>query len=72
MAFDSEGLLYIATNPGIQVCDSEGRVTGAIATPGAEGASNLSFAGPGLQWLYVTDGDKLYRRPVKRHGAAEF
>jgi sugar lactone lactonase YvrE len=72
MAFDSEGLLYIATNPGIQVCDSEGRVTGAIATPGAEGASNLWFAGPGLQWLYVTDGDKLYRRPVKRHGAAEF
>ena len=72
MAFDSEGLLYIATNTGIQVCDSEGRVTGAIATPGAEGSSNLWFAGPGLQWLYVTDGDKLYRCPVKRHGAPEF
>ncbi len=72
MAFDSEGLLYIATNTGIQVCDSEGRVTAAIDTPGAEGASNLWFAGPGLQWLYVTDGDKLYRRPVKRHGAPEF
>ena len=72
MAFDSEGLLYIATNTGIQVCDSEGRITGAIDTPSAEGASNLWFAGPGLQWLYVTDGDKLYRRPVKRRGASEF
>jgi sugar lactone lactonase YvrE len=72
MAFDSEGLLYVATNTGVQVCDSGGRVTGAIDTPGAEGASNLWFAGPGLQWLYVTDGDKLYRRPVKRHGAPEF
>jgi gluconolactonase len=72
MAFDSEGLLYIATNTGIQVCDSEGRVTGAIDTPATEGASNLWFAGPGLQWLYVTDGDKLYRRPVKRHGTPEF
>ena len=72
MAFDSEGLLYIATNTGIQVCDSEGRITGVIDTPSAEGASNLWFAGPGLQWLYVTDGDKLYRRPVKRRGASEF
>jgi gluconolactonase len=72
MAFDSEGLLYIGTNTGIQVCDSKGRVTGAIDTPGTEGASNLWFAGPELQWLYVTDGDKLYRQPVKRHGAPEF
>jgi gluconolactonase len=72
MAFDSEGLLYIATNTGIQVCDAEGRVTSAIDTPGTQGASHLWFAGPGLQWLYVTDGDKLYRRPVKRNGAPEF
>lgn len=72
MAFDSEGLLYIATNTGIQVCDSEGRVTGAINSPGTEGTSNLWFAGPKLQWLYVTDGDKLYRRPVKCQGAPEF
>jgi sugar lactone lactonase YvrE len=51
---------------------AEGRATDAIDTPGTEGASNLWFAGPGLQRLYVTDGDKLYRRPVKRHGAPEF
>lgn len=33
------------------------------------GASNVFFGGPDLQWLYVTDGDKLYRRQVKRRGA---
>jgi len=72
MAFDSEGLLYIANqhwDPGVRFRGSRHR---RHRYPGAEGASNLWFAGPGLQWLYVTDGDKLYRRPVKRHGAAEF
>jgi hypothetical protein len=29
----------------------------------------VSFGGPDLQWLYVTDGDKVYRRLVKRRGA---
>jgi sugar lactone lactonase YvrE len=68
MVFDSEGFLYVATNLGVQVCDKQGRVAAIINAPGNEGVSNVFFAGPGLQWLYVTDGDKVFRRPVKRHG----
>jgi sugar lactone lactonase YvrE len=69
MVFDSEGFLYVATKIGVQVCDPTGRVTAIIDTPGGEGVAGVFFGGPGLQWLYVTDGDKVYRRPAKRRGA---
>jgi gluconolactonase len=68
MAFDSEGFLYVATDIGIQVCDKRGRVTSIIDAPG-ESVSAVFFGGPGLQWLYVTDGNKIWRRPVNRRGA---
>jgi sugar lactone lactonase YvrE len=69
MVFDTDGYLYVATNIGVQVCDQPGRVTAIINPPGSQGLSNVFFAGPGFQWLYVTDGDKVYRRPVKHRGA---
>jgi len=70
MAFDSEGLLYVATKLGIQVCDRLGQVIAIIDVPGSDGAASVFFGGPGLQWLYVTEWDKIYRRPVNRPGAA--
>ena len=70
MAFDSKGFLYVATTLGVQVCDKRGRVAAIIHAPGKEGVSAVFFAGPGLHWLYVADGDKIYRRPAKRHGTA--
>jgi sugar lactone lactonase YvrE len=69
MVFDSEGLLYVATKLGVQVCDRRGRVAAMIDVPGSQGVSNVFFAGPGLKWLYVTEWDKVYRRPVMRRGA---
>ena len=69
MVFDSEGFLYVATKLGVQVCGQRGQVTAIIDAPGSDGVSNVFFGGPDLQWLYVTDGDKLYRRQVKRRGA---
>src|SRR5262249_25167627 len=58
MAFDSEGFLYVATKIGVQICDSQGRVTAIIEAPGSEGVSDVFFGGPRLQWLYVTAWDK--------------
>ena len=69
MAFDSEGFLYVATDIGVQVCDRQGRVTAVIDGPG-DGLAAVFFAGPDLQWLYATDGVKVWRRPVNRRGAA--
>lgn len=68
MAFDSDGFLYVATDIGVQVCDQRGRVIAVIDVLG-EGAANVFFGGRGLEWLYVTDGNKIWRRPAKRQGA---
>uniref|UniRef100_Q01XZ1 Gluconolactonase n=1 Tax=Solibacter usitatus (strain Ellin6076) TaxID=234267 RepID=Q01XZ1_SOLUE len=69
MAFDAEGFLYVATKLGVQVFDREARLRAMIEAPGNAGVNNVMFAGSGLQWLYVTDGERVYRRPVRRRGA---
>ncbi len=68
LAFDSIGNLYAATKLGIQVCDQPGRVNGIIRRPGTADPSNLVFGGPDLKTLYVTAGDKIYRRILRRTG----
>jgi len=68
IAFDSDGFLYIATSQGVQVCDPQGRVSAILRPPGAGGLTNVFFGGPGLQWLYVTGTDRIYRRPARRRG----
>jgi hypothetical protein len=71
MTFDTEGFLYVATSLGVQICDQAGRVVAILNPPlGSDGLGNVFFAGPNLQWLYATDGDKLYRRLMKHRGAA--
>jgi sugar lactone lactonase YvrE len=65
MTVDTEGYLYVATRLGIQVCDQPGRVT-AILNSG--NSSNVVFGGPELDTLYVTAGDKVLRRKMRRHG----
>ena len=69
MVFDSEGFLYVATKMGVHVCDRRGRVTAILSPPGNAGLSAVFFGGPGLHWLYVTDGENIYRRPAQRRGA---
>jgi gluconolactonase len=69
MTFDTDGFLYVATNLGVQVCDQPGRVMAIINPPGPGDVSDVFFGGRNMQWLYVTDGDRVYRRPVKRRGA---
>ncbi|WP_165225480.1 SMP-30/gluconolactonase/LRE family protein [Aquisphaera insulae] len=61
---DRNGLLYVATRLGIQVCDQAGRVNAIIPTPNGK-VSNLTFGGPGFDVLYAACGDKVYRRKVK-------
>jgi sugar lactone lactonase YvrE len=63
---DSEGFLYAATNSGVQICDQPGRVTAILSKPQAGPLSNVLIAGP---YLYVTAGDKVYRRAIKRTAA---
>jgi len=50
-ALDSEGRLYVTSNPGAQVFDKAGRYLGLIPTP--RGVISVAFAGPVKKTLYV-------------------
>ena len=68
---DREGRLYVATRSGVQVCDREGRVSAILPTPNGK-ASNLCFGGPELDTLYVTAGEKVFKRKVNVRGVNAF
>ena len=68
MRVDRDGRLYVATRIGVQVCDQAGRVNAIIPTPNGR-SSNLTFGGPNFDTLFVTAGDKVYKRKLKIKGA---
>jgi sugar lactone lactonase YvrE/enterochelin esterase-like enzyme len=68
MSMDTEGHLYVATRIGVQICDQPGRVVAILNKPHAGGLSNVVFGGPNLDTLYVTAGDKVFRRQIRRKG----
>ena len=65
---DRDGRLYVATAMGVQVCDQAGRVNAIIPTPNGK-ASNVYFGGPNFDTLYVTAGEKVFKRKTKVKGA---
>lgn len=68
MTVDSEGFVYVATRVGLQICDPPGRVNAIAESPLGQRLSNVVFGGPELDTLYVTAGDKVYRRRILRKG----
>jgi sugar lactone lactonase YvrE len=70
VAEDSIGQIYFATPLGIQVCEGNGRVAQILNPPEHGAITSLAFAGKDLNWLFVTENGKLFRRPVKVTGTA--
>jgi gluconolactonase len=68
---DRQGNVYVATRMGIQVLDQTGRVNAILPLPSGQ-PSNCCFGGTDFNTLYVTCGDKVYRRKLKIHGANPF
>jgi sugar lactone lactonase YvrE len=70
LTMDSIGHIYATSAVGIQVCEQIGRCAQLLNKPEAGNApiTNIAFGGPERNWLYVTQGGKLFRRPVKRTG----
>lgn len=68
MTVDTKGLLYVATAYGLQMFDSTARISGVISNPHTKAISNVVFAGPERQTLYITCGDKLFRRKTAATG----
>lgn len=67
MCVDRDGRLYVATRLGVQVCDQAGRVNVILPVPSAR-VTNVRFGGPEFDTLYVTAGDKVFRRKMKVRG----
>lgn len=68
---DREGRIYVATNMGIQVLDQTGRVNAILKIPSGN-VSNCCFGGPDFNMLYITCGDKVYKRKLKVKGVNSF
>ncbi len=71
MRVDRDGRLYVATRMGVQVCDQAGRVNVILPTPNGK-SSNLCFGGEGFDTLFVTAGEKVFKRKMKVKGANAF
>lgn len=70
---DTAGRIYVATRIGIQVLDELGRVNAILTIPPSNSqTSNVYFGGPALDVLYVTAGDKVFRRKLRTKGVHSF
>ena len=71
---DTAGRVYVATRLGIQVMDQLGRVNAIIAYCRYQMVKLPTFvlAGPEFNILYVSAGDKVFRRKLKTRGANTF
>ncbi|MGD0499798.1 MAG: alpha/beta hydrolase-fold protein [Bryobacteraceae bacterium] len=68
IAVDSTGEAYFADAIGIQVCEPIGRCAQILSKPEPGVLTSIAFGGKDLNWLYVTEAGKLFRRRVKPTG----
>jgi gluconolactonase len=63
---DTEGRLYVTSNPGLQVFDKTGKYLGLIPTP--RGVISVTFAGPGKKTLYIigSGADDEKGQPIRQ------
>jgi len=63
---DSEGRLYVTSNPGVQVFDETGKHLGVIPTP--RGLISVTFAGPGKRTLFIigSGADDENGQPIRQ------
>ena len=70
VTLDSIGQVYFATAVGLQVCEANGRVAQILNPPEHGTIGSITFGGKDRNWLYVAEGGKLFRRPVKVNGVS--
>jgi len=68
---DTAGRVYVATRLGIQILDQLGRVNAILPSPAGQ-ISNCCFGGANFDSIYISCGDKVYRRKLKTRGANTF
>jgi gluconolactonase len=68
LALDSDGRLYVATTPGVQVFSAMGELLGII--PFSRAPQNLAFAGIDEQTLYVVGRGAAFQVSMLAQGYA--
>jgi len=69
MCVDATGRYYVTTALGVLVFDPTGRLCGVLPKPQLDKPlTNCALAGAKREYLYVTNGDKIYRRKVQATG----
>jgi enterochelin esterase family protein len=70
---DTIGRYYVTSTLGVQVFDPTGRMCGVLTRPQLDKPlTSCALAGPKREYLYVTNGDKIFRRKVQATGAIWF
>ena len=69
MTSDTLGRYYVTSALGVQVFDPTGRLCGVVDKPQFDKPlTSCVLAGPQRDMLYVTNGDKIFRRKVQATG----
>ena len=69
MTSDTAGRWYVASPLGVQVFDPTGRLCGVLTKPQPDQPlTSCTLSGPGLGYLYVTNGNAIFRRKVQATG----
>jgi len=66
LAVDSEGRVYVGTQPGVQIFSKSGQYLGTIPT--SQRPQNLAFAGPDKKTLYLTGTSALFKVQMLAQG----
>ncbi len=70
MTTDTIGRYYITSAVGLQVFDPTGRLCGVLPKPKLDKPlTSCALSGPLRSYLYITNGDAIYRRKVQAEGA---
>ncbi len=65
MAVDKSGRYYVTSALGVQIFDPTGRHCGVLPKPNETmPLTSCTLAGPSHEYLYVTNGDKIFRRKL--------
>jgi len=66
MAVDKAGRYYVTSALGVQIFDPTGRLCGVLPKPKeAQPLTSCTLAGVNHEYLYITNGDTIYRRRLK-------
>ena len=68
---DTAGRVFVTSRIGVQILDQLGRVNAILPVPSGM-SSNCTLGGKNFDVLYVSCGDKVYRRKLKTRGANSF